>query len=117
MANVLFATRKALTDTMSTVSATTSGVATTANALSNYAGMLEAHARDSRETYVRSLAEGQTQRVLRRLNTRALDDAHFYQDLNKELADDPELFKLHAQALSAYTASDDKALAKLNSVP
>ncbi len=110
MANVLFAARQATSDVLSTVSSSAHAVAVTANAASHYAGMIELHAKDAKETYSRTLASDQTQRVHRGISERALNDAIYHSELDDRLNADPKLKALYDKVVLNYQTADAKAL-------
>ncbi len=72
--------------------------------------MIELHAKDAKETYARTLASDQTQRVHRGISERALNDALYHQDLDDRLSSDPKLAALYAKAMENYSTADAKAI-------
>ncbi len=116
MANVLFTTRKALTDTMSMVSASTATLSTGLNSMANYASMMEAHSLDAKTTYVRALALGQEERLNERLENAASAAIAHHEQLDEFLNAKPGRADLYERIRARYAAADARAVTQLTAV-
>lgn len=89
-------------DVLTTVSATSQMVSTTAMSGAEAAAVLHATTVDWRETHEQLLQLDKTERLEMRKHERASTRAEFYMDLDERFERNPKLKKYYLEALKAY---------------
>lgn len=106
MANVLTAGKQTLTTSLNVVTSSARAIDNAARAAAHATAGMEAYAYDWRQSVEIDIAEDSSRRINRRRHERAVEDAKFYQTLNRDLDSDKELAALYQEAMSDYAKVD-----------
>ena len=99
MANVIFAAKQTTTDVLTTVSTATTAI----SAVTEIAAL---YATDYRDQVKQDLSDSSVKRQAIRKSERAIEVAHFYMGLNKQLDANPELKAAYNEALTGMAQLD-----------
>ena len=102
MANVLMAARQTTTSTLGVITTTAQTIESGINAAGKLLQTAEVHADAYHRRSVRMCKLDEAGAFERALQSKAVDDAHFYRDLSKQLEGDSELEELYKESLSRY---------------
>lgn len=105
MANVLMATQQAASSTMGVVSTTARTVESAVSAAGKYVSTLEVHADMYHKRTVRMMQIDEEGAIQRAIQTKALDDAAFYVEKEKQLEANPLMQEHYDAAIKRYNQS------------
>lgn len=102
MANVLMATKQAATSSMGVITTTAQTLESTVSAAGKYISTLEAHADMYQRRTIRTMALDDEGAFERAKQQKAMDDASFYEQLDKQLEGNPRLEQHYKAAIERY---------------
>ena len=105
MANVLMAASRTATSTLGVITSSAVAVETVATAAATYASTLTMHAEHYRERTAIGMIADKEDALERRFHQKAVDDATFYEDLDKQLDGNPRLKKHYEDSLARYRSA------------
>jgi hypothetical protein len=102
MANVLTAATRTATSTLGVVTSSAQALEVVATAAATYASTLTMHAEHYRERTAIGMIADKEDALERRFHQKAVDDAAFYEDLDKQLDGNPRLKTHYEASLARY---------------
>lgn len=102
MANVLMATKQAASSSMGVITTTAQTLESTVSAVGKYVQTLEAHADMYQRRTIRTMALDDEGAFERAKQQKAMDDASFYEQFDKQLENNPRLEEHYNKAIARY---------------